>query len=177
MLKEELTDGYPQSCQEFLRTLSASITPKALEPLTTSTSVVIIGCGDPGLIEMYEKETNCQFPIYTDPTRQLYQDLDMMCSLALGSQPAYISKGMARIVGESMMQAVKYIPSGLAHKSGYYKQIGGEFLFELLDSNADMTGEEEKQVTWCHRMKTTRDHTEIPELMQLLGINQATDPN
>ncbi|KAE8381771.1 AhpC/TSA antioxidant enzyme-domain-containing protein [Aspergillus bertholletiae] len=165
------------SCQEFLRTLCASITPGALEPLPRSTSVVIIGCGDPGLIEMYEKETRCEFPIYTDPTRQLYQDLDMTCSLALGSQPAYIRKGMTQIVAESMFQGLKYISSGLAHKGGYVKQIGGEFLFEPLEGSAEMTGQEEKQVTWCHRMKTTRDHTEIPDLMQILGINRTDDPN
>lgn len=27
-----------------------------------------------------------------------------------------------------------------------------------------------KRVTWCHRMKTTRDHAEIPELMEVLGL-------
>ncbi|KAE8363221.1 AhpC/TSA antioxidant enzyme-domain-containing protein [Aspergillus caelatus] len=165
------------SCQEFLRTLSASITPGTLEPLAKRTSVVIIGCGDPALIEMYGKETNCQFPIYADPTRQLYQDLDMMCSSALGSQPGYIRKGMARIVGESMFQAMKHIPSGLAHKGGWYKQNGGEFLFEPLDINAEITGEQEKQVTWCYRMETTRDHTEIPDLMRVLGIDQKNVPN
>lgn len=174
-MKEDLTYRYSQSCQEFLRTLSASITPGTLELLAKRTSVVIIGCGDPGLIEMYEKETNCQFPIYADPTRQLYQDLDMMCSSALGSQPAYIRKSMARVVGESMFQAMKYVPSGLAHKGGWYKQNGGEFLFESLDGNVEMTGEEEEQVTWCHRMQTTRDHTEIPDLMRVLGIDQKND--
>lgn len=30
---------------------------------------------------------------------------------------------------------------------------------------------EEKRVTWCHRMRTTRDHAEIPELMEVLGLN------
>lgn len=30
---------------------------------------------------------------------------------------------------------------------------------------------EEKKVTWCHRMRTTRDHAEIPELMEVLGLN------
>ena len=101
----------------------------------------------------------------------------MMCSLAIGSQPSYIRKGMARIVGESMIQAMKNIPSGLAHKSGYYKQIGGEFLFEPVKGNEETTGKEEKEVAWCHRMKTTRDHTEIPDLMRLLGIHQTNDPN
>lgn len=30
---------------------------------------------------------------------------------------------------------------------------------------------EEKSVTWCHRMRTTRDHAEIPELMEVLGLD------
>lgn len=30
---------------------------------------------------------------------------------------------------------------------------------------------EDKKVTWCHRMRTTRDHAEIPELMEVLGLN------
>jgi hypothetical protein len=30
---------------------------------------------------------------------------------------------------------------------------------------------EDKVVTWCHRMKTTRDHVEIPELMEVLGLD------
>lgn len=58
------------------------------------------------------------------------------------------------------MQALKKIPSGLATKGGDHRQIGGEFLFELKG--------EEKQITWCHRMKTTRDHTEISELARIL---------
>lgn len=29
---------------------------------------------------------------------------------------------------------------------------------------------EDKKVTWCHRMRTTRDHAEIPELIEVLGL-------
>lgn len=35
---------------------------------------------------------------------------------------------------------------------------------------------EEKRVTWCHRMRTTRDHVEIPELMEVLGLNGQGEP-
>lgn len=36
----------------------------------------------------------------------------------------------------------------------------------------DESGEgEQKRVTWCHRMRTTRDHAEIPELMEVLGLD------
>jgi hypothetical protein len=30
---------------------------------------------------------------------------------------------------------------------------------------------EPKRVTWCHRMKSTRDHAEMPELMEVLGLD------
>lgn len=30
---------------------------------------------------------------------------------------------------------------------------------------------EEKRITWCHRMRTTRDHVEVPELMEVLGLD------
>lgn len=35
---------------------------------------------------------------------------------------------------------------------------------------------EEKKVTWCHRMRTTRDHAEIPELMEILGLDGQGKP-
>lgn len=35
---------------------------------------------------------------------------------------------------------------------------------------------EEKKVTWCHRMRTTRDHAEIPELMEVLGLTGQGKP-
>lgn len=45
-----------------------------------------------------------------------------------------------------------------AMKGGDYKQVGGEFLFE------------DGVVTWCHRMRNTRDHAEIPVLRKALGL-------
>ncbi|KAF9888487.1 hypothetical protein FE257_008594 [Aspergillus nanangensis] len=95
------------NCQEYLRTLSASITPEALAPLEKTTSLVLIGCGDPALIESYAKESNFNFPAFTDPTRQLYHDLEMICSLDAGTQPAYIAKSTARVTMESIVRAVK----------------------------------------------------------------------
>lgn len=45
---------------------------------------------------------------------------------------------------------------------------------ENIGANADgETGiaEVEKMITWCHRMRTTRDHCEIPELREVLGMD------
>jgi hypothetical protein len=30
---------------------------------------------------------------------------------------------------------------------------------------------EEKKITWCHRMRNTRDHAELPELREILGLD------
>ncbi|GKT49026.1 thioredoxin-like protein Clot [Colletotrichum spaethianum] len=190
-------------CGEFLRTLSESITPDALLGLPMSTFIAVVGCGNPGLIDMYLQETGCPFPVYTDPTRRLFDTLGMTRTLALGTRPAYMRKSMLKSAAESVFQGLKQVKAGLATKSGDHRQVGGEFLFEpvelvtevstpyaerqieeamtskknSIDSQDGIDGEgdddfepEEKRVTWCHRMRSTRDHAEIPELMEVLGL-------
>lgn len=125
--------------------------------------MVVVGCGDPGLIDIYAKETGCQFPIYADPSRKLYKQLGLVSSLALGEKPEYIQKSMKQIVAESFWKTLKQLPSGLALKGGDSRQNGGEFLYE-----ASPEGGEERRVVWCHRMQNTRDHTEVAALAKIL---------
>ena len=47
---------------------------------------------------------------------------------------------------------------------GDFKQVGGEFLFQ------------NGKVTWCHRMKNTRDHAEVPLVRQQLGLDDTPPP-
>jgi len=206
-LSTDVANNPHQQCQEYLRQLSASITPEALLRLPVSTFIAVVGCGDPGLIEMYAAETGCPFPIYADPRRKLYDELGMIRTLALGQRPAYVSKGVLKTSVESIFQGLKQVKNRLATKGGDARQIGGEFLFEpfnlqspvstpwtemdrqvgfenalkgdVRSSGTSLDGKfegvedlgEEKRVTWCHRMKTTRDHAEIPELMEVLGLD------
>ncbi|KAF3760553.1 hypothetical protein M406DRAFT_16684, partial [Cryphonectria parasitica EP155] len=192
---------YCGNCQEYLRTLSASIQPESLLHLPISTFIAVIGCGDPALIDMYASETGCPYPIYADPTRKLYQELGMIKTLALGQRPAYMSKSLLKSSLDSIVQGVKQIKTGLAIRGGDQRQIGGEFLFEPVElhspdaspvyefdrrleraqqhddqHSSKNQGANEKKVTWCHRMKTTRDHAEIPELMEILGLNGQGKP-
>lgn len=210
------------NCQEYLRSLSAAITPESLLRLPISTFIAVIGCGDPGLIDMYAEATGCPYPIYADPTRKLYDELGMVKTLALGTRPAYMKKGLFRSGVESVVQGLRQLGTGLVTKAGDQRQIGGEFLFEpltvmtpgspfsegekqlgsggrsndtsvggqqqqtdtpqtgsmaSLDGYADANREfEPKKVTWCHRMKTTRDHAEIPELLEVLGLDRLDRP-
>lgn len=151
---------------------------------------------------MYVQETNCRFPVYTDPTRSLFHALGMTKTLQLGVKPAYIRKSMTRSIVDSIVQGVKQLPTGNVLKMGDQRQVGGEFLFEPRNILTPVTtprdenfqpmetledprnsasgrdsgrsrdyGDEDKRVTWCHRMKTTRDHAEIPELIEVLGLD------
>ena len=158
---------------------------------------------------MYAGVTNCPFPIYTDPTRKLYEELGMVRTLSLGAKPAYIRKSLAHTVVTGVVQGLKQVTKGLATKSGDQRQVGGEFLFEPYsattpldemppdnspfgvgmgrklsvgfnslgdgtrreDVDKERNGIEEKRVSWCHRMRTTRDHAEIPEMMEILGLH------
>ena len=126
----------------------------------------------------------------------------MVKTLVLGTKPAYMKKSTSRGLFDGIVQGLKFVPKGLALKSGDPRQVGGEFLFEPLDiatpiatpqdqqhpeigslkgrgqgdENADDARVEEKKVTWCHRMKSTRDHVEIPELMEVLGLDGQGQP-
>lgn len=193
--KSWLTSLFHQNCQEYLRMLSDTITPESLLRLPVSTVITVIGCGDPSLIEFYAQETGCQFPIYTDPQRSLFKELGMTQTWEMGAKPTYMRRSMGHSVFASIAQGLKSIPMGKALKSGNFKQVGGEFLFEPSDMVTPVTtpqdeqpptkggkgqhaGEDEerepietKRVTWCHRMRTSRDHVEIPELMDILGMD------
>jgi AhpC/TSA antioxidant enzyme len=111
---------------------------------------------------MYTEATQCPFPIYADPSRKLYDQLGMSRTLSLGNKkPDYMRSSILAGVFKSMIQGVRS-GSGVT-KGGDIKQVGGEFMFE------------EGKVVWCHRMKNTRDHSEIPELRQVLGLGPRSD--
>lgn len=163
-----------------------------------STSIAVIGCGSYKLIQSYLQESGCPYPVYADNTQHLYKELGMIRTLAAGDRPAYMqNKSMAQTVLSGIMQGLKQVKSGLVLQMGDQKQVGGEFLFEPaslsvespittpqsearrapldLDDRMDDHGaerSEEKKVTWCHRMRNTRDHVEIPELMDVLGLER-----
>ncbi|KAL5596673.1 hypothetical protein BROUX41_006634 [Berkeleyomyces rouxiae] len=145
------------NCQEYIRVLGTIISP---DSLPSNTAIVIIGCGDPQLIDMYIEATGCKFPLYTDPERKAFETLGMIKTLQLGEKPRYMKKSLTMSIVASIGQALRQIPTGLALSSGDHRQVGGEFMFE--------TVQEVRQVTWCHRMRSTRDHAELGEIQKVL---------
>ncbi|KAL8952761.1 MAG: hypothetical protein Q9222_001346 [Ikaeria aurantiellina] len=151
------------NCQEYLRSLSSSVTPDVLKSISPPTKIVIIGCGQPDMIPMYIRETECPYPIYADPSKKLYAQLGMTRTLSLGSKsPEYMQYSLPSAVVRAIYQGLKAGRGAL--KGGDYWQVGGEFMFE------------DGQVTWCHRMTNTRDHAEIPALRNQLGLDGARPP-
>jgi hypothetical protein len=152
---------------------------------------------------MYASETACPFPIYADPTRQLYNMLGLQRTLNLGVRPDYQRRGAAAGALNSVRQALSVLKGGKAFQGGDLQQVGGEFLFEPTNmatpihspveerKEAEINAQrvrgalgsvegEEKRITWCHRMRNTRDHAELPELREVLGLDsegaQGNDP-
>ncbi|CAD6593127.1 MAG: hypothetical protein ASARMPRED_007077 [Alectoria sarmentosa] len=150
------------NCQEYLRTFASSITPDSLSALSPPTEIVVIGCGQPHLIPMYIQETGCPFPIYADPTRKLYHLLGMTSTLSLGKTPEYMQRSMLSMAVKSFFQELKSGRNMLS--GGDFRQVGGEFLFQ------------NGKVTWCRRMRNTRDHAEIPIVRQQLGLDDTPAP-
>ncbi|KAL8796563.1 MAG: hypothetical protein Q9182_007355 [Xanthomendoza sp. 2 TL-2023] len=151
------------NCQEYLRSLSTSITPETLNKLSPPIDIRIVGCGQPDLIPMYLRETECPYPIYADPSKKLYAELGMTRTLNLGPKaPQYMQYSLPSAMVRAGYQVLKAGRS--AFKGGDYWQVGGEFIFE------------DGHVTWCHRMKNTRDHAEVPEIRRQLGLDGARPP-
>lgn len=61
--------------QEYLAQLSTSITPEMLS--AKGVKLVVIGCGHWSTIKPYREVVGCPFPFYADPTRALYDELDL----------------------------------------------------------------------------------------------------
>lgn len=58
-----------------------------------------------------------------------------------------------------------------AARIGHEIAKGSEGSLDGLPGSDIVADWEPKRVTWCHRMKSTRDHAEMPELMEVLGLD------
>ena len=101
-----------------------------------------------------------------DPTEQLYNEFNMGKSTVMGHSSTYASDSVITAMGKGLSKAVGQLFDGLMFKGGDSKTIGGEFLYEMVPGGEKETFE----ITWCHRMKDTTDHSDIKELQQLLRL-------
>jgi hypothetical protein len=104
--------------------------------------------------------------MYTDPTGRLYDVLHMISTLEFGKAPQYNKNNIFLLVMRSLWQVVAWQGGRQATRSGDWKRVGGEFLFERKDGQDSGMGE--WGVTFCHRMRHTRDHMEVDQMRRLL---------
>jgi hypothetical protein len=147
------------NCMEYIRELNFHI-PASKLPDTTA--ITFISNGDPSLLNSYSATAQNSYDIYTDPSKKLYQLLSLNRTLDLGAKPSYIKSTFLSTVVVGIAMGLTSTKSALNHGDGF--QVGGEFLFVKEKAS------NEWKVEWAHRMKNTRDHAEIPELMKLLGV-------
>jgi hypothetical protein len=147
------------NCMEYVRELNFHI---PASKLPEGTAITFISHGDASLINAYSSTTQNSYDIYTDPSKKLFQLLSLNRTLDLGPKPSYVKQGVFSSIAVGIAMGLTSVKSALSH--GDNMQVGGEFLF-VKDK---ATGE--WKVEWAHRMKNTRDHAEITELMKLLGV-------
>ncbi|KAL4070316.1 AhpC/TSA antioxidant enzyme-domain-containing protein [Scleroderma citrinum] len=134
--------------------------------LKANRQIIIVGCGSYEPIVTYKEITSCPFPIYADPKRELYHALGMTTE-TLTRTPAnekrrsYLRQGILGNILGSIWSGPLKNPS-LIGKQGNISQLGGEFVFNSGKSNLTCI--------FAHRMKHTEDHLEVPELLQVAGV-------
>lgn len=104
----------------------------------------------------------------------------MARTLSLGHKgPDYIQHTLVSGMVKSIAQGLKRIGSGDVLQAGDMKQVGGEFLLEITGGDTPLANSKpgneslkKVEVTWCHRMKNTRDHAELPEIKKVLGLEK-----
>ncbi|KAK0892292.1 hypothetical protein LTR91_024129 [Friedmanniomyces endolithicus] len=151
------------SCESYVRTLASHKQLNATPDLHT----ILIGCGQPSVVPSYRDRTHTRFPIYCDPDRALYAQLNMTCNLDGGAQkPKYITDSTLSTTLNSFPNVLKsgFNITSRGFNSGNFSQNGGEWLF--------VDGELKR----CHIMQHTRDHAEVEELENILGFSHEASP-
>ena len=79
------------ACQSFVRALSDGLSLDDAARIPIPTEIILISCGKPDLLPQYQKWTEYgHFPVYAEPTRQLFKTLGMGWSMNYGKRPEYM---------------------------------------------------------------------------------------
>ncbi|WVR03366.1 hypothetical protein IAU60_000357 [Kwoniella sp. DSM 27419] len=150
-------------CQDYTLASLSLLDPVALEK--AGIRVVIISNGSWKIIKSYRKLFNCPFPIFVDGPRRLYQ-LMGMTKMTNDFGPMF--KGRAayhqRAVPGQLLHGLgnAFFKMPLANP-GTLTQLGGEFILTP-GFNCE----------FAHRMTTTSDHMEAPDVLRRAGCEAPT---
>ncbi|ORY31950.1 AhpC/TSA antioxidant enzyme-domain-containing protein [Naematelia encephala] len=127
--------------------------------------VVVISSGSWKIIKSYRKLFNCEFPIYVDGPRRLYQ---LMGMTKMNNNFGPFFKGRASYHQRPVpTQVLKGLENAWFRMPLYYPgkmtQLGGEFIL-----GPGHTCE------FAHRMTNTSNHMEAPDVLRIAGIEHPT---
>lgn len=100
--------------------------------------------------------------MYTDPSLELYRSLGL--TRQTGDAGADVDAGsyLVQTPLESTVQTIKRATKMPLRSPGHFLQLGGEFIF---DGSLN--------ITYTHRMTTTRDHSPIEVVCEAAGLELA----
>ncbi|PWN54391.1 NAD(P)-binding protein [Violaceomyces palustris] len=156
-------------CMDYIKALAKS------EEIMSSSAVrvVVVGPGQADCIQRYSAQCGqpLGFSFLADPKVELYKALGVTArSLDLGdSKKSEVASHHSSNPTTSILKSVAAISTSgtLAFKGGDFKQLGAEFIF---DKNG--------QCIHAHRMRNTRDHTEVSKIVATLeGVQEKSSPS
>ncbi|CAK5265699.1 unnamed protein product [Mycena citricolor] len=148
-------------CQDYMFSISRNVSPKVLDD--AGVDLVIVSNGSFEMIKAYRKIFKTPFEVYTDPTHEVYNALGMtLQTMEKGPKGNYIRHGLLGGIGMVVANAVK---SGMPvwKAGGEISQLGGEFVL-----GPGIT------CSWAHRMRYTRDHIPILQVIAEAGVDMYT---
>lgn len=159
---------WKSNLQAYVEALSTQVDPSELA--AKDIKLIIIGCGDYSLIKFYAQETKSKYPIYADPSRTLFKKFGLLMTTKLGKKPDYVPFGIWAGTKKWLLTMIK--AGRGTFKAGDVKQVGGEQIpFTEITEIRFLLGPGYNCI-WGHRMTATRDHVEIAELREVIGLSQ-----
>ncbi|WWC85376.1 uncharacterized protein L201_000239 [Kwoniella dendrophila CBS 6074] len=149
------------NCQAYTYQFGRSIPPSSLPE---GTVVYVIGCGTSKPISAYVERTQSPYPIYADPSLELYKIFKFSRTLKGANKNE--KKDYMSQLGKGYLGAFNTITNGLFNNPshsmesvrGPNDQNGGELIIE-----------KDGTCFYINRMQNTEDHTDLKELSGLIG--------
>ncbi|KAF3050146.1 hypothetical protein E8E11_010019 [Didymella keratinophila] len=153
------------NCQAYVRIISEKLPPSSLP---ANTQILIISNGSYQPIDTYAKTTSSAYPIYTDPTCRLHKIFKFKSALkeqGYGEE----KKDYMKDAGTAMNRVFGGIKAALGDIRntpyiGPKAQNGGEVIIAA-----------EGTCEYMCRMQNTVDHTNVADLVQIVGATPAAD--
>ncbi|KAI4739905.1 hypothetical protein E4T50_09646 [Aureobasidium sp. EXF-12298] len=146
------------NCFGYVRALANEMPPEKLAQMDPPTTITIVGCGDPILIQNYMKMTDCPFDVYADPSRLAYSTLGLSVNeTAAPEVPQYVKKYSTTSIFKAILISLGLAAKTKSISAGKKSQNGGELIWV------------DGKIQYIHRMKHTNDHLEVDQLEYLLN--------